>query len=383
MNNLEEIEQEETLPPRPSPKRKYLLVGVITALAVLIGGAGIFVLLIQQEPQEALVGSVPTRPPIPTPIANVFDTSGWQTYRDEKLGFEVMYPENWKVNSDEGSGLVQIATVDRNLYKTYSDSGILRSPLGEMWINIALFIVNPVERIFEEPIMRFVNSNFVPIQEKNLDLVIINETKVLSAGDRKILIKKSYWKRDSSKIAHEQIFDEIVSSFQFLELKDSALLTYRNEDYGIEFQYPAIYDEREIYKPCRPKEKDGIIGGLEFANISLDIADTEGVTLSKYVAQVIESERKWAEAAERRSFNLAFRETTLVGSKPAEEVQYSIFAGASGDNIHRIYVEMDDKIYVFSVLTKGSRKSCAYEAGRALSSSDTLWNILSTLRFTE
>ncbi|MCH7605343.1 hypothetical protein IID24_05140 [Patescibacteria group bacterium] len=47
MENLEEseqIEKEENLPPQPSPKRKYLLIGIITTLVVLIGGVGILLL---------------------------------------------------------------------------------------------------------------------------------------------------------------------------------------------------------------------------------------------------------------------------------------------------------------------------------------------------
>jgi len=52
MENFKETEQigpEETLLPQPSPKKKYLLIGIITALVVLSGGAGVLVLLMQKE----------------------------------------------------------------------------------------------------------------------------------------------------------------------------------------------------------------------------------------------------------------------------------------------------------------------------------------------
>jgi len=49
MENPEQIEQEETLPSQPSSKRKYLLIGAIVTLAVLIVGAGILVLSLKND----------------------------------------------------------------------------------------------------------------------------------------------------------------------------------------------------------------------------------------------------------------------------------------------------------------------------------------------
>ena len=63
MENLEQIEQEEILPSQPSSKRKYLLIGVITAFVVLVG-VGILVLLTQKEaPSQA--PTLKTEPAVP------------------------------------------------------------------------------------------------------------------------------------------------------------------------------------------------------------------------------------------------------------------------------------------------------------------------------
>jgi len=35
--------------------------------------------------------------------AKSIDTSNWQTYRNEKYGFQVRYPENWRVSSSKGT----------------------------------------------------------------------------------------------------------------------------------------------------------------------------------------------------------------------------------------------------------------------------------------
>ena len=102
MENLEEIEQKETLPPQSSPKKKYLLIGVITALVVLIGGTGIFVLTqketLSQVPKVVNPGTVTQD-----------ETANWQTYRNEEFGFEIGYPTEfdiWGV-SDRGISVIR------------------------------------------------------------------------------------------------------------------------------------------------------------------------------------------------------------------------------------------------------------------------------------
>jgi hypothetical protein len=48
--------------------------------------------------------------------APAIDTSAWKTYRNEKHGFEVRYPETWKVNAGSGTGadIFTIANLLRN-----------------------------------------------------------------------------------------------------------------------------------------------------------------------------------------------------------------------------------------------------------------------------
>jgi hypothetical protein len=44
-------------------------------------------------------------------VAPAVDTSAWKTYRNEKHGFEVRYPETWRVNAGSGTGPDMITIV--------------------------------------------------------------------------------------------------------------------------------------------------------------------------------------------------------------------------------------------------------------------------------
>ena len=109
MEDLEQIEQEEKLSPQPSLKRKYLLIGVIIALAILIGGAGILVLLMQKEAPsqvpEAKEPDVITKEVLPEE-SPLDETADWHTYRSEKFGFEFEAPSTMKVESWYSTGFM-------------------------------------------------------------------------------------------------------------------------------------------------------------------------------------------------------------------------------------------------------------------------------------
>ena len=93
MDNLEQIEQKETLPPQPSPKKKYLLIGIITALVVLIGSAGILVLLMQKETPSQAPEVI--NPDAITQDETVLSVSGWKNADLPGSSIEFSYPSNW------------------------------------------------------------------------------------------------------------------------------------------------------------------------------------------------------------------------------------------------------------------------------------------------
>jgi hypothetical protein len=90
-----------------SPKgfTNSLVIGII-ALAVLVLGIGWYVALVKK--QERVVER-----PIPT-LVPVQETMHWNVCRNEKYGYEVKYPSNWKVWKP-GAPEIREATCEENL----------------------------------------------------------------------------------------------------------------------------------------------------------------------------------------------------------------------------------------------------------------------------
>ena len=53
--------------------------------------------------------------PPPTPQQEVLDTSNWQTYRNDKFGFEVKYPKDWSISDGEFHGLFRLQKSDQSV----------------------------------------------------------------------------------------------------------------------------------------------------------------------------------------------------------------------------------------------------------------------------
>jgi len=237
MENPEQIEQEEKLPPQPSPKRKYILIAAIIAVIV---GVGILVLLMQKEapPQAPEVTS-------PDTITKV-ETADWQTYRNEEFGFEVKYPQGWYVNRDyevvPGGDLkvTVVSSIDKSNYvKGLALDGV--PPRGHADIVFA----QVEEFVFEDGHR---NTIDLGTDVNGNDVVVIQQWRRLEdpLGKKKVHASMGYWSDEPKAQEFDSIFSEVLSTFRFVEPIDTSdWQTYRSEELGFEVKHPSML---EFYK---------------------------------------------------------------------------------------------------------------------------------------
>ncbi|MBI4137375.1 hypothetical protein HY469_04900 [Candidatus Roizmanbacteria bacterium] len=101
---------EPAVQPEPSHHKpiKIIIVAILLALAAFVGVVGYQIVQLNQswrfsEPPE-MMEPINEQPPSPAEV----DMSDWQTYRNEKYGFEFDYPATWKLNTFEKPGTPEV-----------------------------------------------------------------------------------------------------------------------------------------------------------------------------------------------------------------------------------------------------------------------------------
>jgi hypothetical protein len=190
------------------------------------------------------------------------ELSGWKTYRNEEYGFEVKYPTDWNVSP----GAESAADIFKNgiLYTSFQFSII---PPSDLYTETAGIVVShtlldydnqPIDAQWsaikcksdEKDCTVFKNENGVSIAKYSFDdnihgqhdfLAYVATGKVILAFYEELGIDDKTGIR-----AMEKIFDQILSTFKFIEPIDTSNWnTYRNEEYGFEFKYPNNWKSRD------------------------------------------------------------------------------------------------------------------------------------------
>ncbi len=176
------------------------------------------------------------------------DTSNWKTYRNEKYGFEVRYPADWRLDimdKHDNAGKVTLQSVfwlsDQALHR------VLITPLGfgafdaekKDIVETKSLSVNDVAGRWREfgdagGIYAVDVDQFFQKQYPSFEIVFI------PVNARPYI--------DQVKISQ---FKTILGTFKFIEpqanIDTSVWKTYRNEKYGFEFKYPSSWRIEEIY----------------------------------------------------------------------------------------------------------------------------------------
>jgi hypothetical protein len=140
--------------------------------------------------------------------------------------------------------------------------------------------------------------------------------------------------------------------------------TYRNDELGIEFQYPKIYDEDEKYKLCRVSVSNESISIAD--RIWINIFDSQGLSLKDYVDKQI------------KNFNLQVKEETLTENKIG--LSYRLPGSmAYGTTVYKKN-SLRDENKIYQVVLERPNDLCDFDN---ISVFDVLDHLLSTFRFLE
>jgi hypothetical protein len=173
----------------------------------------------------------------------VDETADWQTYRNEKYGFEVQMPNKWKTEElagQDGQFDFKVSFFERNSeIETPGVNVVIRK-------NSVKNLDNFVEQEIASSVASFKEAYSIDIASKD---IVRKEEKIGNVrgvrivyggagattvafikGDNIFTITNSFREDDA-------IFEKIISTFKFTD-DTSIWQTYRNEKYGFEFQYP-------------------------------------------------------------------------------------------------------------------------------------------------
>ncbi|MFH1509636.1 MAG: hypothetical protein ABID67_00585 [Candidatus Nealsonbacteria bacterium] len=237
-------------------KKAFSIIGIIIILIILIGG-GYFGWQYLSEHKESV--EIPEQEQEHVVVDEATD---WQTYKNEKHGFEIEYPLEWsyKVVSEK-----QIEFREKG--KTYSveESDVYA---------IGIFIYENPNNLTAEQIAEERKSKAGwPVEIKTLTVDNADVAQAIDYLQQNTIIVKN--KKDYNIVTPSgldksvsEIYDKMVSTFRFLEIEseDETInwQTYRNNKYGYEIKYPANLKAESFTSMGGPSntpiEEDSAIG---------------------------------------------------------------------------------------------------------------------------
>jgi hypothetical protein len=166
----------------------------------------------------------------------------WKTYRNEKYGFEFEYPDTLFLAKQEKGILI---------LSSFSTTDIEASPVSDLVISIEEIKTSSYEDAQSHIKNLPTYLEGVGPYEKNINetLVYINTIKLYGGGEG---VSKSYYfpkfvlvfayANNGAENKFKDSEEKILSTLKFTEKDETAdWKTYRNEKYGISFQYPSSW----------------------------------------------------------------------------------------------------------------------------------------------
>ena len=157
-----------------------------------------------------------------SPSIVIDETADWQTYKNEKYGFEVRYPAGWV--KEEQNNKIIFAEVAQSV----KDNVIIAIQNNPNGLSARDFLIN---QGFDASLIK-----------ENVDLQSYKGIKVLPEGlcpgSSLYFVKGSSIISITACLNDRSIGDQILSTFKFTDDPTTGWQTYKNEQYGFEVKYP-------------------------------------------------------------------------------------------------------------------------------------------------
>ena len=122
-------------------QKGFVSIILIVAIVIVVSTVGYFAFVKKSEPIVQQTTPTPTKtntPVSPTPTPNPNLRANWKTYTNSQYGFEVKYPDTWKVSETAASVNFMLA---KNAQDVYLSFFVYNEPISEAEAQLPLFSV--------------------------------------------------------------------------------------------------------------------------------------------------------------------------------------------------------------------------------------------------